>query len=97
MAEHWSGTGTPEAAWKLKTPPHSSEYTTYRGDSADPTVLVCQVGGTTLTYVARAIDDLHAMLVKHGDWMLLLLEALDLVELEHSARNNRVRATEATR
>jgi hypothetical protein len=30
---------------------------------------VCQVGSTKLTYLARAIDDLHAMLKAHGDWM----------------------------
>lgn len=29
------------------------------------------MGTTKLTYLARAIDDLHAMLKKHGDWMLL--------------------------
>ena len=32
-------------------------------------VLVCKVGSTTLLYDARCIDDLHAMLVAHGDWM----------------------------
>ena len=100
-------------------------------------LLVCQVGTTKLTYLASAVDDLHAMLREHGDWMPLgaadekkepaagtveawgrspdnpaggwygqrkgyrgrfgmylppLLEALGLVELEHEARNNRVRA-----
>jgi hypothetical protein len=34
-------------------------------------VIVCQVGKTTLLYDARAIDDLHAMLVAHGGWMEL--------------------------
>ena len=63
MAEHWSGSGTAEDPWKLKTPPLSSEYTIYRDDAADPALLVCQVGGTRLTYLARAIDDLHEMLV----------------------------------
>jgi hypothetical protein len=137
MTEHWSGSGTADDPWRLKTPPLSSEYTIHRDDSADPPLLICQVGGTRLTYLARAIDDLHAMLVAHGDWMPLggadeqkdaapdtveawgrsadnpvggwygqkrglrgrfgvylppLLEALGLVELEHNARNNRVRA-----
>jgi hypothetical protein len=32
-------------------------------------VVVCVVGKTTLLYDARAIDDLHAMLVAHGDWI----------------------------
>jgi hypothetical protein len=41
----------------------------YRDDSAYPPALVCQVGSTRLSYDARAIDDLHAMLKAHGDWM----------------------------
>jgi hypothetical protein len=134
---HWSGTGTPDDPWQLKTPPLSSDYTLHRDESVDPPLLVCQVGSTKLTYLARAVDDLHAMLVAHGDWMPLgsadeskpaaegtveawgrsesnpvrgwygqrkgyrgrfgmylppLLEALGLVELEHEARNNRMRA-----
>jgi hypothetical protein len=137
MAEHWSGTGTADDPWRLRTPPLSSEYTIYRDDGADPALLVCQVGSTRLTYLARAVDDLHAMLLGYGDWMPLgaadeqkaaapgtveawarsadnpvggwygqkkglrgrfgmylppLLEMLGLVELEHNARNNRVRA-----
>jgi hypothetical protein len=137
MTEHWSGSGTADDPWRLKTPPLSSEYTIHRDDASDPPLLICQVGGTRLTYLARAIDDLHAMLVAHGDWMPLggadeqkdaapdtveawgrspenpvggwygqkkglrgrfgvylppLLEALGLVELEHNARNNRMRA-----
>jgi hypothetical protein len=43
----------------------------YRDDSADPPLIVCQVGSTKLTYLARAIDDLHVMLKAHGDWMEL--------------------------
>lgn len=41
----------------------------YRDESADPPVLVGQVGKTQLRYDLRAIDDLHAMLLAHGDWM----------------------------
>lgn len=134
---HWSGTGTPDDPWRLKTPPLSSDYTLHRDDSVDPPLLICQVGSTKLTYLARAVDDLHAMLVAHGDWMPLgsadeskpaaegtveawgrsesnpvggwygqrkgyrgrfgmylppVLEALGLAELEHEARNNRMRA-----
>ena len=63
--------GTKEDPWKLKTPPGTSEYTMYRDDAADPPVIVCQVGGSQLKYDARAIEDLHAMLKKHGDWMPL--------------------------
>lgn len=132
-----SGAGTREDPWRLKTAPGTSEYTMYRDADADPPLLVCQVGSTRLTYLARAIDDLHAELVARGDWVALgaadeqkpaaagtveewgrsesnpvggwygqrkgyrgrfgmylppLLEALGLVELEHNARNNRVRA-----
>ena len=43
----------------------------YRDDAADPPILVCTVGKTTLTYQARAVDDLHAMLVAAGDWVPL--------------------------
>jgi hypothetical protein len=137
MAKHWSGKGTKDDPWQLKTPPLSSDFTMYKDDSVDPPLLVCQVGSTKLTYLARVLDDLPAMLKKHGDWMLLgsadeqkdaadgtveawgraksnpvggwygqkkgfrgrlamyvppLLEALGKVELEHNAKNNRVRA-----
>jgi hypothetical protein len=34
-------------------------------------VLVCTVGKTVLHYDARCLDDLYAMLKKHGDWMEL--------------------------
>ena len=130
-----SGSGTPDDPWQLTTAPGSSTYTMHRDDEAG--LLVCQVGTTKLTYLASAVDDLHAMLRAHGDWMPLgaadekkepaegtveawgrsadnpaggwygqrkgyrgrfgmylppLLEALGLVELEHEARNNRVRA-----
>jgi len=43
----------------------------YRDESADPPALVCQVGGTRLSYHLRAIEDLHSMLTEHGDWMPL--------------------------
>jgi hypothetical protein len=95
------------------------------------------VGKTQLRYALRCIDDLHAMLRAHGDWMPLgsadeqkpaaagtveawardgsnpaggwyglrkgyrgrfanyvppVLERLGLAEVEHGARNNRMRA-----
>ena len=65
------GAGTKESPWVLKTPPGSSEYEMYRDESAEPPALVCVVGKTTLSYHLRALDDLHAMLKEHGDWMLL--------------------------
>jgi hypothetical protein len=132
-----AGDGTKAKPWKLKTPPGSSEFTAYRDEDSDPPALVVQVGSTQLKYQLRCIADLHAMLVKHGDWMLLgsadeakpaaddtieawgraktnpvkgwyglkkgfrgrfgmyvppVLEALGLAEVEHGARNNRMRA-----
>jgi hypothetical protein len=43
----------------------------YRDESADPPLIVCQVGSTKLTYLARAIEDLHAWLKEQGDWVPL--------------------------
>jgi hypothetical protein len=108
----------------------------YRDDAADPPALVCKVGTTELRYHLRCLDDLHAMLKAHGDWMLLgsadeqkpaaegtveawarsaqnpvggwyglkkglrgrfamyvppLMEVLKLAEVEHNAKNNRMR------
>jgi hypothetical protein len=65
------GSGTREDPWVLKTPSGSSEYTMYRDESSDPPSIVCQVGGTQLRYQLRAIEDLHAMLKAHGDWIPL--------------------------
>jgi hypothetical protein len=65
------GSGTKADPWKLKTPSGSSDYEMYRDESADPPAIICQVGGTQLRYHLSAIEDLHAMLKKHGDWMLL--------------------------
>ncbi len=65
------GSGTREDPWQLKTPPGTSEYQMYRDPSADPPVIVCQVGSTRLKYDARAIDDLHAWLKEQGDWVPL--------------------------
>ncbi len=65
------GKGTREDPWVLKTPPGTSEYQMWKDESADPPMLVCQVGKTTLNYQWRCVDDLHAMLKEHGDWMLL--------------------------
>lgn len=131
------GKGTPDSPWELKTPPGTSDYQAYRDPDAVPPALVVQVGKTQLRYHLRCIEDLHAMLTKHGDFMLLgsadeqkpaaegtveawgrasdnpvkgfyglkkglrgrfgmyvppVLEALGLAEVEHGARNNRMRA-----
>jgi hypothetical protein len=132
-----SGTGSKDDPWQLTTPPGTSGYSIYRDDAADPPILVCVVGKTTLTYQARCLEDLRAMLIEAGDWVPLggadeqkpaapgtveawgrsdenpvggwyglkkglrgrfgvyippLLEALGLAEVEHNARNNRMRA-----
>lgn len=65
------GTGTSGDPWKLKTPPGTSEFEAYRDERADPPALVVQVGKTQLRYLLRCIDDLHAMLKAHGDWIAL--------------------------
>ena len=64
-----TGTGTKADPWVLKTPPGTSDYQMWRDEAADPPAIVCQVGSTQLKYDLRAIDDLHAMLKAHGDWM----------------------------
>lgn len=131
------GKGTRAEPWVLKTPPGTSELEAYRDEAADPPALVVRVKKTELRYHLRCIEDLHAMLKEHGDWMPLgsadeqkpaaegtveawarsstnpiggwyglkkglrgrfgmyvppVLEALGLAEVEHEAKNNRMRA-----
>jgi hypothetical protein len=64
-----TGAGTKDDPWQLTTAPGSSAYTMYRDDSADPPLLVCQVGSTKLTYLASAVDDAVAWLQAQGDWV----------------------------
>lgn len=137
MADDTDGNGTPDDPWQLKTPPGKSGFEAFRDPEADPPALVVQVGKTELRYHLSCIEDLHSMLVEHGDWMPLgnkdeqkeadagtveawgrdesnpvvgwyglkkglrgrfgnyvppVLEALGLAEVEHNARNNRMRA-----
>ena len=66
-----TGTGTADDPWVLRTPPGTSEYRLHRDPDADPPTLVCMVGTTKLLYQLRCIEDLHAMLTAHGDWMEL--------------------------
>lgn len=127
------GCGEKDDPWLLKTPPLGSAFYAWK----DADTLVIQVGKTKLSYQLRGIEDAHAMLKAHGDWMLLgnadegkpvrdgtfeawaraednpvggyyglrkgyrgrfanyvapVMELLGLVELEHNARNNRLRA-----
>ena len=62
---------TKENPWILKTPPLTSEFTMHFHMKDDIEILVCTVGKTILHYDARCLTDLHAMLKKHGDWILL--------------------------
>jgi len=59
--------GTKANPWRLDTPSGTSHYEMHREDD----VLICTVGSTKLSYQFRAIEDLHAMLKAHGDWMPL--------------------------
>jgi len=63
--------GTRESPWVLSTPSGGGEYTAFRDAGLDPPALVVQVGKTELRYRLRCIEDLHAMLKAHGDWMPL--------------------------
>ncbi len=137
MTNDVAGSGTAADPWILTTPPGKSEYEAWRDETPDTPSLVVQVGTTQLRYQLRCIEDLHAMLKEHGDWMPLgnadeqkqaqegtveawarssanpvggwygmkkglrgrfgnyvppVLEALGLAEVEHAARNNRMRA-----
>ncbi len=66
-----AGKGSRDSPWKLKTPSGGSEFVAFKDEKLDPPSLVVQVGSTELRYQLRCIDDLHAMLKKHGDWMAL--------------------------
>jgi hypothetical protein len=65
------GTGAPDDPWILKTPPQTSDFQAWRDETLSPPALVVQVGTTKLSYQLRCIEDAHAMLKKHGGWMLL--------------------------
>jgi hypothetical protein len=66
-----SGSGTPDDPWALLTPSGGSEFTMHVDADSSPPLLICKVGKTHLTYLARALDDLNAFLVERGDWVLL--------------------------
>jgi hypothetical protein len=61
------GTGVADDPWILKTPSQTSEYQAWKDGDA----LFVQVGSTRLSYQARGIEDLHAMLRARGDWVAL--------------------------
>jgi hypothetical protein len=130
-------TGIRASPWTLKAPSQQSEFIAFRDETLDLPALVVQAGKTELRYQLRCLEDLHAMLKAHGDWMPLgnadeqkpaaegtveawgrsstnpvggwyglkkglrgrfgtyippVMEVLGLAEVEHSARNNRMRA-----
>jgi hypothetical protein len=63
------GSGNPGDPRVLNTPRGKAEFEMHRDKDKD--VLHCQVGSTWLHYKLSALDDLHAMLKEHGDWMEL--------------------------
>ena len=63
--------GTRENPWTLKTPSGGSEFIAFRDEKLVPPALLVVVGKTELRYQFRCIEDLHAMLKAHGDWLLL--------------------------
>jgi hypothetical protein len=65
------GSGVQDDPWKLKTPPLTSDYEAWRDETTTPPSLVVQVGTTRLSYHLRCIEDAHAMLKAHGDWVPL--------------------------
>ena len=65
------GSGTSDDPWQLKTPPLTSDFQMYFDEREGKEVIVCVVGKTALLYDRRALDDLHKMLIAHGDWMEL--------------------------
>jgi hypothetical protein len=71
MAAEFSGEGTRENPWVLKTPSGGSEFTAFRDEALAPPALVVQVGKTELRYHLQCLNDLHAMLKAHGDWVPL--------------------------
>ena len=88
--------GTRDNPWKLRSPSGGAEFSAYRDLTLEPPALVVTAGTTELRYDLRCIDDLHAMLTVHGDWMLLgnadeqKLAAADTVEAWARAETNPV-------
>src|SRR6202046_5783965 len=71
MTDTTAGAGTAADPLILGTPPGKSDFEAWRDPAAEPPALVVQVGSTQLRYQLRCIEDLHAMLKEHGDWVPL--------------------------
>jgi hypothetical protein len=136
MPDYRKTIGTKDKPLTLRTPPGTASYTMHVDEKDGADILVCTVGTTVLHYDLRCIEDLAAMLKRHGEWMLLgskdekqdttegtvehwarskdnpiggwyglkrgfrgrfgmyippLMEHLGLAEVEHNARDNRMR------
>jgi len=91
------GSGSKDDPWRLRTPPGTSEYTIHRDESLDPPALVCQVGKTTLSYRLCCLENLHAMLSEHGDWMVLGSADESKPAADGTVRQNRGVRVERTR
>jgi hypothetical protein len=63
--------GTKESPLTLKTPPLSSDFTMHVDQKDGKDILVCTVGKSILFYDINCLQDLHNMLLEHGDWMEL--------------------------
>lgn len=64
-------TGTEADPFTLDTPSGRGQFQAWLAPEANPPALVVQVGKTQLRYHLSCLDDLHAMLAAHGDWMEL--------------------------
>lgn len=71
MVDTAKGAGTRDNPWQLKTPGGKAGFTAFRDPTLDPPALVVRAGKTELRYHLSCVEDLNAMLKKHGDWMLL--------------------------
>ena len=71
MPDYKKKIGTKESPLELKTPPGTSSFTMHVEEKDGVDILVCTVGKTVLHYDLRCLDDLTAMLKKHGDWIPL--------------------------
>ena len=71
MTDVTYGSGTQDDPWMLKTPSLTSDFLVWKDETQDPPALCVQVGKTRLSYQLRALEDAHAMLKAHGDWMPL--------------------------